>query len=114
MQINAEYNEIIISAATVDDVQIISASNGFEALQFIEKSSPTLILIDHDLPLMNGLKLAESIKKMNKMSPIPVVAFLDEDAFETRKNYEDLGVKTFDSEKQDETAFRENIKSYLL
>ena len=97
-----------------NDVQIISASNGFEALQFIEKSSPTLILIDHDLPLMNGLKLAESIKKMNKMSPIPVVAFLDEDAFETRKNYEDLGVKTFDSEKQDETAFRENIKSYLL
>ncbi len=97
-----------------NDVQIISASNGFEALQFIEKNSPTLILIDHDLPLMNGLKLAESIKKMNKISPIPVVAFIDEGEYETRKNYQELGILTFDSEKEDEVKLRENIKSYLF
>ncbi len=97
-----------------NDVQIITASNGFEALQFIERSSPTLIIIDHDLPLMNGLKLAESIKKMNKISSIPVVVFLDGEDYEMRKNYEELGVKTFESESNDETLLHENIKTYLL
>jgi hypothetical protein len=63
---------------------------------------------------MNGLKLAESIKKMNKISPIPVVAFIDEGEYETRKNYQELGILTFDSEKEDELKLRENIKSYLF
>lgn len=97
-----------------NDVQIITASNGFEALQFVEKSSPTLIITDHDLPLMNGLKLAESIRKLDKAGTIPVIALLNEDAFEFRNNYEELGIKTLKSETPDETGLHENIKIYLL
>jgi PAS domain S-box-containing protein len=97
-----------------DDIQIVTASNGFEALQFVEKSSPTLIITDHDLPLMNGLKFAESIKKMNKVASIPVIALLNEEAFEFGNHYEELGIKTLNAETLDDNGLLENIKSYLL
>lgn len=97
-----------------EEVEIVPASNGFEALQIVEKSFPSLIITDHDLPLMNGLKLAESIRKMNKAPNIPVIVILKSDESEMKKNYEEMGVKVLVSDSPDESSFSENFQGLFL
>ena len=97
-----------------EGVKIITASNGFEALQIVERSSPTLIITDHDLPLMNGLKLVESVGKMKKIHPVPVIALLDTDSFEMRTFYKDLGVKTLEADSANLDNLFEDIQLFLL
>jgi len=63
---------------------IIFATNGQEALQQIELHLPDIVLTDMMMPLMNGLELAEAIKK--EFPLIPVVLM-------TSKGSEDVAVQ---------------------
>ncbi len=59
-----------------------TASNGQEGLDILSQiSSPSLILLDLMMPVMNGWEFVESIKKIKKLSKIPIViisAFYDQ------------------------------------
>src|SRR5699024_12626468 len=46
------------------------ARNGQQALQIIEKLQPDLILLDVEMPVLNGL---ETLKKIKEQNTIPVV-----------------------------------------
>lgn len=49
------------------------ASNGREALQVIEKVRPDFVLLDINMPLMNGIETLNQIRKLN---PVPKVLML--------------------------------------
>ncbi|MBE9500966.1 MAG: response regulator, partial [Chloroflexi bacterium] len=46
--------ELIQALLSVDGYQVITASNGAEALVMVEKESPDLILVDATMPKMDG------------------------------------------------------------
>lgn len=72
--------------------QVLEAVNGFEAMSMLMKSMPSLILTDHDMPLMNGIQLVEALRKKDphkKVEVIVVSAKLDDNIDE---KYFDLGV----------------------
>jgi two-component system, cell cycle response regulator DivK len=50
------------------------AKNGFEALEILNKTMVDLILLDMELPNMNGLELLQKIKLNPKTRSIKVVA----------------------------------------
>ncbi len=47
--------------------------NGSDALQFVKKSPPDLILLDILMPGVDGYEVAEKIIKNNPSSPIPII-----------------------------------------
>jgi DNA-binding NarL/FixJ family response regulator len=49
------------------------ASNGHEALQVIENTHPDIILLDINMPVMNGIETLNEIRKLN---PAPKVVML--------------------------------------
>ena len=54
-----------------EDFEIITASNGYEALKIIDEESPDLVLLDIWMPGIDGI---ETLKEIKKMSPnLPVV-----------------------------------------
>ena len=56
------------------DFQVVGeASNGHEALQVIEKTKPDIILLDINMPVMNGIETLNEIRKFN---PAPKVLML--------------------------------------
>jgi len=58
---------------TFSDFKIYTAENGFEAMSTILEKNPSLVITEHDLPLMNGLQLIESVKKGNKLIKTPFI-----------------------------------------
>lgn len=56
-----------------DNYQTIVASNGEEALKYLEKEIPDLILLDIMMPKMTGHEVAEIIKKDSKLNEIPIL-----------------------------------------
>ena len=49
---------------------VVTAENGFEALQKLEDFNPTLIITDLKMPRMNGLKFTKEVLKTNPKVPI--------------------------------------------
>ncbi len=55
---------------------------------------PSLIVTDHEIPLMNGLQLIQSIRLEDKPLNIPVIAILKTESDELKKSYDEYGIKT--------------------
>ena len=49
------------------DFKITSAENSFEALGIVSSRMPSLIIVDHDMPLMDGIQFAKTVRKENKI-----------------------------------------------
>lgn len=52
---------------------VTTASSGQEAVQLIDKKKPDLILLDYEMPVWDGKKTFEVLKKMPEAQDIPVV-----------------------------------------
>ncbi|MGB1226400.1 MAG: response regulator [Poseidonibacter sp.] len=69
--------------------EIKIATNGTNALKIIDKIKPDLILLDIDMPMMNGYELASKLKLSDKTNNIPFI-------FLTAKNDSSSLVKGFE------------------
>ena len=72
------------------NLTLATASNGKEALAFLENQHPDLILSDIQMPVMDGITLIKSIKTSPKRQHIPVIA-LSGNATLKDLDYKDLG-----------------------
>ncbi len=54
--------------------EVLSATNGLEALEAAEKAPPRLILMDLQLPVMSGIAVIERLKANELTAHIPIVA----------------------------------------
>ncbi|MCG8352992.1 MAG: response regulator [Chloroflexales bacterium] len=52
---------------------VASAANGVEALEFVRRKQPDLILLDIKMPDIDGFEVLRRLKHMNHIHPIPVV-----------------------------------------
>jgi diguanylate cyclase (GGDEF)-like protein len=53
--------------------QIRSASSGEDALEFMKKSEPDLILLDVQMPGMNGFEVCEKVRESNLAERLPII-----------------------------------------
>ncbi len=60
--------------------EIIIAQDGEEAFNYFKEKKPDIIILDINIPKLNGLKLASKIREINKKVPIIfLTAFSDKD-----------------------------------
>lgn len=88
--IRNSYEELV--KTNFSQFDIISASDGYDALNLISDRIPSLVILDHELPLMTGLQLLSSIIKSSKKTKIPALLTADELSDELKKSYEKIGV----------------------
>lgn len=65
---------ITILKRIVPNANLIQAKNGLEAVAYCEKQMPDLILMDVQMPKINGYEATRSIRKMNTAGQIPIIA----------------------------------------
>ena len=54
--------------------EIVTAMNGFEALSKVESDHPALIMTDIKMPVMDGIRFFNSLRKHSTTRSVPVIA----------------------------------------
>ena len=67
----------LVDFKTLNITATYEASHGLEGLALFEQHAPQLILLDINLPMMNGLELAQAIKARNKQAKIAMITGYD-------------------------------------
>jgi two-component system, cell cycle response regulator DivK len=71
---NPENRVLVRRLLQIEGYQILEAENAFQALQILTKNRPHLILVDINMPDMDGYTLTNRIRKLPELDRIPVVA----------------------------------------
>jgi two-component system, cell cycle response regulator DivK len=66
--------QIVRDLLTTTDYEVVEAENGEEALAAVAKQRPDLILMDIQLPVMDGYEATRRIKADPGLSDIPIIA----------------------------------------
>lgn len=107
----AFYKNIIENTLPNFDVKF--AANGYEAINMYRDLLPTIIITDHDMPLMNGIQLVEALHKKESNRSVPVViisAILSE---EITKKYLKLGIDKIVSKPVDQEQLANVVRECL-
>ncbi|MEW6701387.1 MAG: hybrid sensor histidine kinase/response regulator, partial [Bacteroidota bacterium] len=84
------YKKIIEQA--LPNFEVKFADNGYEAIALYRNLLPTIIITDHDMPLMNGIQLVEAVQKKETNRTIPIIVISAKLNDEITKKYLRLGV----------------------
>lgn len=77
------------------NVKVEVAKNGQEALELLDKVSSNLIMLDIEMPIMNGIEFLETIRKNDLYKNIPVIIMSANKKTEIIKKAVDLGVTDY-------------------
>ena len=84
------YKKMISNLIT--NFKVIEAENGYEAMGVILSQSPSLVITDHEMPLMNGIQLVEAMRKKDFNKNVPVIVISAKLSEEIIKRYKELNV----------------------
>lgn len=83
---DSEINVLVLREFLEDDYDIITASDGGQALRRIEEDPPDIVLLDIMMPGLDGYQVCERLKGNDRTAEIPVIFItaLDDVAAESR------------------------------
>lgn len=68
-----EILESLVEDVRGDGLHLSVACNGEEGLQLIKNENPDLVILDVNMPCLNGLEVCEMLRKDKKFSHLPVI-----------------------------------------
>ena len=96
-------------------LSVITAQNGEDGLHQAQLKLPDLIVLDIELPGMDGLKLCKLLKENRHTRPIPVVLFTHFTDVETAKyGFQAGAVKYIPKDENSDKALLDTLKSIGL
>ncbi|MGZ3240538.1 MAG: response regulator [Burkholderiaceae bacterium] len=96
---------------------LVSKENGEEALAHLhnpDNEKPCIILLDLNMPIMNGIEFLQKIKQDNSLKRIPVVVLTTSEEQQDKVNSFNLGVAGYMAKPVDYQQFVEMMRSIDL
>lgn len=70
-----EMNRELLSFSLEDaDIEVLTADNGQQAIDIVFSSKVDLVLMDIEMPIMNGLDATQKIRENNEYQQLPIIA----------------------------------------
>jgi class 3 adenylate cyclase len=92
---------------------VITASNGTEALEKVEKENPDLVLLDVVMPQMSGYQVCKAIREKKDTALLPIVMVTALDPTEERLRGIESGADDFLSKPINQAELLARVKSLL-
>ncbi|HRS98330.1 MAG TPA: response regulator, partial [Smithella sp.] len=92
---------------------VVEARDGFEGIELAKKMKPRLILLDIQLPRMDGYAVARALKKSEDVRNIPIVAVTSYAMVGDREKVLEAGADDYLEKPIDPDNFVETIKKFL-
>jgi CheY-like chemotaxis protein len=93
--------------------QVIEATNGAEAVDLAEKELPQLILLDAEMPEMDGWEACKKIKSSAQTANIPVIMCTGHDLSEEPEQLKEAGATDYIIKPYNPAQMIEKIKTIL-
>jgi CheY-like chemotaxis protein len=94
--------------------QVIGALDGAEGLAAVERERPSIVLVDLDVPAVNGFEIARRLKADPDLADIPIAAVSANVLKGERQAAMDAGCASFIEKPFDIHEFRKEIARILL
>ncbi len=95
MDDDAALLEVLAETFRGESYEVITASNGQEALACVHRDHPDLVLTDHQMPVLDGLELLKRLRKDLSTCQVPVVFLTVLDAPDAEAQALDLGADDY-------------------
>lgn len=109
---NRDLMSFVMSRSQLD-VELLIAENGQEALDIAFARKPDVILMDMQMPVMDGWTAVPLLKADERTKDIPVIAFTAQAKPEDRARTKELGCAEHYSKPMDPEELVNMIKRYL-
>ena len=70
-----DIRELVALQLTFIGYRVVEATNGLEAIELAKKECPALILMDINMPILDGLAATRYIREMEETCDVIIVAF---------------------------------------
>jgi sigma-B regulation protein RsbU (phosphoserine phosphatase) len=100
-----------LSLKELEDINIISALDGFKALEYVKEQPVDLIILDLSMPEMNGLEVLKILKEDKPLKYIPIIVV----TAKTEERYKalEMGAEDFLSKPIDVIELRFKVNNLL-
>ena len=96
-------------------MQIDTAENGLQAVKMVRDGQYDLVLMDHMMPVMDGIEAAKAIRALpeNKYQKLPIIALTANAMVDARKEFLNAGMNGFVAKPIDFTRICNQLKLWL-
>jgi two-component system cell cycle response regulator DivK len=112
-KLNRQLMNDFIELIDLGNYNIINVENGLEALKKVDYYKLDLILLDIQLPLIDGLELLSKFKEKPNVKNIPIIAVTAYAMEGDREKFLNAGCDEYLPKPLDADDFEEKIKKFL-
>jgi len=95
------------------NMQVITAKDGVDAVGILQEERPDVMLLDIEMPRMDGFELARHMRSMQELRHIPIIMITSRTGEKHRNLALELGVKRYLGKPYQEADLLENIYTVL-
>ncbi len=92
---------------------VVEAVNGWEAVEVATREHPHLILMDINLPILDGTTAAEIIREHEELQDVPIVIITAHDTADFRADAVDVGCTAYLTKPFDIDQLQTLVASFL-
>jgi chemosensory pili system protein ChpA (sensor histidine kinase/response regulator) len=94
-------------------MEALTATDGFDAMAKLQTYKPDLILLDVEMPRMDGYELATQIRNNSDLKHLPIIMITSRTGMKHREKARKLGINRYLGKPFNDTELLENIKDLL-
>ncbi len=98
---------------TREGFEIITAKDGLDALQVIGENVPDVILLDIEMPRMDGFEFAKTVRSDAKLAHIPIIMITSRTAEKHRSRAKQLGIEVYLGKPYQEEELLRHLRELL-
>ncbi|MEO8536088.1 MAG: Hpt domain-containing protein [Betaproteobacteria bacterium] len=98
---------------TREGFDVVTARDGIDALKMLSEHAPDAILLDIEMPRMDGFEFAKTIRNDGKTAGIPIIMITSRTADKHRNRAAELGVERFLGKPYQEDELLQGLKSVI-
>ncbi len=98
---------------TREGFEVMTAKDGVDALQMLADRAPDVILLDIEMPRMDGFEFAKTLKREPRHANIPIIMITSRTAEKHRNRAKELGVDLYLGKPYQEEELLRNLREML-
>jgi len=96
-----------------NNYNVVTAKDGVDAVQKLQDFTPELILLDIEMPRMDGFELATHIRNNERLKSVPIIMITSRTGDKHRQRAMDIGVQEYLGKPYNESELLGHVKSVV-